>query len=245
MSAENAPDALHATRTRRRVLTGALTVALGGVLTGILAGALSGCGIAPTDVIDAGEPATGVKSPGQPEADVQLFFYGPSGLRSATRRADAPVGPEQAIEALMKGPNHAERMRGLSSVLPKFPVPLTVATRVGRVVINLPMDVKRLDSASLNQLVCTAANARVPGNKPPGEVTVTLVSKSDRVGPMVCGGNNAFPIVEPSQTRMPAPADPDGTGTGTTGAASGTTGAASGTTGAASGTTGAASGTAG
>ncbi|MFC9239953.1 hypothetical protein ACFTZK_26400 [Streptomyces decoyicus] len=215
MSAMNALNALRAPRARRRVLTGVATGALAVGLTGTLAGALAGCGIAPTDVIDAGEPATGVRSPGQPEAEVQLFFYGPSGLRSATRRAKAPVGPEQAIEVLMKGPNHAERMRGLSSVLPKFPGPLTAVTHVGSVVITLPMNVKRLDSASLNQLVCTAANARVPGNKPPGEVTVTLASKSVRVGPMVCGGNNAFPVVEPSPTRT-APTGTDQTGTGGT-----------------------------
>ncbi|WP_336047892.1 hypothetical protein [Streptomyces sp. CA2R101] len=217
MSATNAPHALRATRARRRMLTGGLTAALAGVLTGALAGGLTGCGIAPTDVIDAGEPATGVKSPGQPAADVQLFFYGPSGLRSATRRAKVPVDPELAIALLMKGPNHAERMRGLSSVLPNFPGSLTVTTHVGSVVISLPMNVKRLDSASLNQLVCTAANARVPGNKPSGEVAVTLVSKSVRVGPMVCGGNNAFPVVEPSPTGTGTPQSGTGTGSGTTG----------------------------
>ncbi|MFE3881603.1 hypothetical protein ACFXPQ_01515 [Streptomyces lydicus] len=217
MTATNARNAPRATRARRRVLTGGLTAALAGVLTGALAGGLTGCGIAPTDVIDAGEPATGVKSPGQPAADVQLFFYGPSGLRSATRRAKVPVDPELAIDLLMKGPNHAERMRGLSSVLPKFPGSLTVTTHVGSVVISLPMNVKRLDSASLNQLVCTAANARVPGNKPSGDVAVTLVSKSVRVGPMVCGGNNAFPVVEPSPTGTGTPQAGTNTG-GTTGA---------------------------
>ncbi|MFI0710030.1 hypothetical protein ACH4SK_05130 [Streptomyces inhibens] len=200
MSATNAQNALRAVRARRRVL--------GGVLTGALAGALAGCGIAPTDVIDAGEPASGVKSPGQPAADVQLFFYGPSGLRSATRPAKAPVDPEQAISLLMEGPNHAERMRGLSSVLPKFPGPLLANTGEGTVAITLPMNAKLLDSASLNQLVCTAANARVPGNMPPGKVTVTLVGAGIRVGPMVCGGNNAFPVVQPS---------PTGTGQGSAG----------------------------
>ena len=97
-------NALRATRARRRALTGrVLTAGLACVLTGTLAGVLAGCGIAPTDVIDAGEPATGVKSPGQPEADVQLFFYGPSGLRSATRRAKTPADPEQALQMLHEG----------------------------------------------------------------------------------------------------------------------------------------------
>ncbi|MFD8549557.1 hypothetical protein [Streptomyces sp. NPDC059649] len=206
MSAMNGRNTLWTPGARRRVLGGVVTVALGGVVSGALAGALAGCGIAPTDVIDAGEPASGVKSPGQPAADVQLFFYGPSGLRSATRPAKAPVDPDQALSLLMEGPNHAERMRGLSSVLPKFPGPLTAATGEGTVVINLPMNAKLLDSASLNQLVCTAANARVPGNKPPDQVMVTLVGDTVRVGPMVCGGNNAFPIVQPS------PTPPGGTG---------------------------------
>ncbi|MGY5125572.1 hypothetical protein [Streptomyces nigrescens] len=212
MSATNALNALRAVRARRLVLGGVLT----GALAGALSGGLTGCGIAPTDVIDAGEPATGVKSPGQPDADVQLFFYGPSGLRSATRPAKTPAEPEEAIRLLMRGPNHAERMRGLSSELPEFPGPLTAATREGAVEITLPINVKFLDSASLNQLVCTAANARVPGDRAPGRVTVTLVSKDIRVGPMVCGGDNAFPVVEPSPTRT-SPSDTGGSGTGGSG----------------------------
>ncbi|UQA91857.1 hypothetical protein [Streptomyces halobius] len=197
LHAPTSPHALTSARTRRTGLAGLLTGVLGAVLTV----ALAGCGIAPTDVIDAGEPAAGVKAPGEsPAADVQLFFYGPSGLRSATRPAKAPVDPEDAIQLLLEGPNHAERMRGLSSVLPKFPGRLTTATGQGTVVITLPMNAKFLDSASLNQLVCTAANAKVPGDRPPGEVTVTLVGADVRMGPMVCGGNNAFPVVEPSPT---------------------------------------------
>ncbi|MGW3008818.1 hypothetical protein ACWC9R_08245 [Streptomyces sp. NPDC001219] len=215
-------DVRHTPRTaraRRLVLGGAVT----GALACALSGALAGCGIAPTDVIDAGEPATGVRSPGQPEADVQLFFYGPSGLRSATRPAKTPVDPEQALELLMKGPNHAERMRGLTSVLPKSLGVPSAEPREGAVVITLPVVATRLDSGSLNQLVCTAANARVPGNKPSEEVAVTLVSKSDRIGPMVCGGNNAFPVVEPSPTGT-ASGTGGGSGTGGSGPQPGPTG---------------------
>ncbi|MFE1171071.1 hypothetical protein [Streptomyces sp. NPDC058773] len=212
MSGSNALNAVRAVRGRRLLPAGAVI----GALTAALSGSLAGCGIAPTDVIDAGEPATGVRSPGQPEADLQLFFYGPSGLRSATRPAKRPVEPEEALQLLLKGPNHAERMRGLTSELPKFLDSLTAETGEGTVLVTLPMSGGMPDSASLNQLVCTAANARVPGNKPSGQVTVVLMSKTDRVGPMVCGGNNAFPVVEPSPTR-PAPpggstAEPSPTG---------------------------------
>ncbi|MFF3541833.1 hypothetical protein [Streptomyces platensis] len=224
MSATNALKALRTVRARRLVLGGALA----GALAAALSGALTGCGIAPTDVIDAGEPATGVRSPGQPEADVQLFFYGPSGLRSATRPAKTPADPEEAIRLLMKGPNHAERMRGLTSVLPKFFSSPTAETHEGGVLITVPMGGELLDSASINQLVCTAANARVPGNKPAGQVAVTLVSKTDKIGPMVCGGNNAFPVVEPSPTPTPPSAtgrpDSGELGTGGSGTEPGPTG---------------------
>lgn len=219
MSTPSVRNVLRALRARRH-LPG---IVLAGALVGVLPAALAGCGIAPTDVIDAGEPATGVKSPGQPEADVLLFFYGPNGLRSATRPAKEPADPEQAIQLLRMGPNHAERMRGLSSVLPKFPGRLTAATGDGSVVLTLPMNIKLLDSASLNQLVCTAANARVPGNKPPGRVSVTVVAKSVRIGPMVCGGNNAFPVVEPSPSGTQQ-SGPDSSDTGSVGGTSGPAG---------------------
>ncbi|MEU7180343.1 MULTISPECIES: GerMN domain-containing protein [Streptomyces] len=189
MSARNAPTAARAGR-----------LALGG----LLAGALAGCGIAPTDVIDAGVPASGVKAPGQPVSDVQLFFYGQSGLRSATRPTKTPAGPQSALDLLLAGPDHAERMRGLSSVLPKFSGPLTADTTEGRVQITLP-SMRALNSAAMNQLVCTVANAQVPGHKPPGQVLVTLMDAQTRVGPMICGGNNAFPVIEPSPTGSPTP----------------------------------------
>ncbi|WP_432140571.1 hypothetical protein [Streptomyces sp. bgisy084] len=220
MSVSNVRNTLRAARARRLVLGGAVI----GALACALSGALTGCGIAPTDVIDAGEPASGVRSPGQPEADVQLFFYGPSGLRSATRPAEKPADPETALQLLMKGPNHAERMRGLTSVLSKALAMPHAETREGAVVISLPVSAARLDSGSLNQLVCTAANARVPGNKPSGEVAVTLTSETDRIGPMVCGGNNAFPVVEPSPTPPSSTARPDTGEPGTDGSATGESG---------------------
>ncbi|MCK7622778.1 hypothetical protein MUU72_06615 [Streptomyces sp. RS10V-4] len=196
-------------RTTARQVAGRLAAPV--ALAGALAVALAGCGVEPTDVIDAGEPASGLRAPGKPPADVQLYFYGPDGLHPATRRAKEPLDPQAAIDLLAQGPNHAERMRGLSSVVPKFPGPLTATTGPGRVVIDLPVNAKLLDPASLNQLVCTAANARVPGDKPPGQVSVTLVGGGVRVGPMVCGGNNAFPLVQPTPT---GPGDTGGTAGG-------------------------------
>ncbi|MFI7098851.1 hypothetical protein ACIBK8_05770 [Streptomyces sp. NPDC050161] len=196
---------MRAPRTLRTV-----GITLGGLLlAGWSAAALSGCGIAPTDVIDAGVPATGVKAPGRPDADVQLFFYGPAGLRSATRPAKEPVDPQQAIDLLLAGPNHAERQRGLTSVLPKLSDRPTAETGAGKVDIALPLTPRKLDTASLSQLVCTAANARIPGDKPPGEVIVNLTGSGDRVGPMVCGGNTAFPVLQPTPAASPPTDSPE------------------------------------
>ncbi|MFH9419638.1 hypothetical protein [Streptomyces sp. NPDC017529] len=174
-------------------------------LGGLLIGALAGCGIAPTGVIDAGEPAHGLKAPGKPAPDVQLYFLGPTGLRPASRPATAPVGPEEAINLLLAGPNDAERQRGLSNVLPLLPGPVTAEARDGAVTVHLPTNAKRLDTPSMSQLVCTAANASVPGGRRPSDVQVTLVGDNIRVGPMVCGGGNAFPFIQPGSTSAPAP----------------------------------------
>lgn len=58
----------------------------------------------------------------------------------------------------------------------------------------------------MSQLVCTAANASVPGSRHPAEVRVTLVGDNVKVGPMVCGGTNAFPLIQagPSPSATPA-----------------------------------------
>ncbi|MFD7668022.1 hypothetical protein [Streptomyces sp. NPDC059788] len=175
-------------------------------LGGLLAGTLAGCGIAPTGVIDAGEPAHGVKAPGKPAPDVQLYFLGPAGMRAASRPANAPVGPDEAIQLLLAGPNDAERQRGLTNVLPVLPGPVTADAQDGTVTVQLPMNAKRLDTPSMSQLVCTAANASVPGGRSPAEVRVTLVGEGVRVGPMVCGGTNAFPLIQPGPSVAAKPA---------------------------------------
>ncbi|MFF3276061.1 hypothetical protein ACFYWU_34770 [Streptomyces chrestomyceticus] len=188
------PNSARTRLTRRITLGGLLT----GVLGALSATALTGCGIAPTGVIDAGEPAHGLKAPGKPAPDVQLYFLGPTGLRPASRPATAPVGPEEAINLLLKGPNDAERQRGLTNVLPVLPGRVTAEAEDGKVTVHVPMNAKRLDTPSMSQLVCTAANASVPGARNPSEVLVTLVGSNVRVGPMVCGGTNAFPFIQPS-----------------------------------------------
>lgn len=166
-------------------------------LAALLVAALAGCGIEPSDVIDAGEPATGLKSDGQAPADVQLFFLASTGLRSAARSADRPATPQRAIDLLLTGPNAAERQRGLTTALPDLRGRVTVTSREGRLTVTMPADPEKLDQPALSQLVCTAANGQVPGGRPPEEVPVTVRGKDVEVGPLVCGGNNAYPHITP------------------------------------------------
>ncbi|WP_051831838.1 hypothetical protein [Streptomyces violens] len=183
---------------RARVRTGAVAAAL-------LVGTLAGCGIEPSDVIDAGEPATGLKSDGQAPADVQLFFLASTGLRSAARSADRPATPQGAVDLLLTGPNAAERQRGLTTALPDLRGRVTVTSREGRLTVTMPDDPEKLDQPALSQLVCTAANGQVPGDRPPEEVPVTVRGKDVEVGPLVCGGNNAYPYITP-RTASPSAA---------------------------------------
>ncbi|MBZ4014877.1 hypothetical protein [Streptomyces purpurogeneiscleroticus] len=182
-------------------------------LAALLVGPLAGCGIEPSDVIDAGEPATGLKSDGQAPADVQLFFLASTGLRSAARSADRPATPQRAVDLLLTGPNAAERQRGLTTALPDLRGRVTVTSREGRLTVTMPADPEKLDQPALSQLVCTAANGQVPGDRPPEDVPVTVRGKDVEVGPLVCGGNNAYPYITPrSAPPSAAPtAAPDGT----------------------------------
>ncbi|UNO43040.1 hypothetical protein [Streptomyces sp. MST-110588] len=212
---------MNSARVRRPASGGLVTAGL--LATGgLLVGTLTGCGVAPTGVIDAGEPAKGIKAPGKPAPDVQLYFLGPAGLRPASRPAKAPVDAEEAVQLLMDGPNDAERQRGLSNVLPRFPGEVTVEADAGRIVIRVPMNAKMLSTPALSQLVCTAANAHVPGGKPAAEVSVTVTGGGSSTGPMVCGGNNAFPVIQLKPTHSPSAAPDPGSESGSgTGSASG------------------------
>ncbi|WP_420708697.1 histidine kinase dimerization/phospho-acceptor domain-containing protein [Streptomyces sp. NRRL S-1813] len=122
---------------------------------------LAGCGISPTAPTTAGAPASGALQPGTRTHDARLLFVGPTGLRYAARTFTSSIGPQEAIDLLLKGPSPAERKRGLTTLVPAMKVRVTAeAGRNGVVHLRLPTTVDRLDHAAVSQLVCTAAKAR-------------------------------------------------------------------------------------
>lgn len=134
----------------------------------------AGCGISPAGPESAGAPASGVHRPGA-RADAgytRLYFVGPYGPRSASRSADSPLGPQQALDLLLEGPTSTERARGLTSEIPSLDGKLTATAAKGAVDVYLPVNVNDLQVAAVNQLTCTAAHAEVPGSGPATRVRI-------------------------------------------------------------------------
>ncbi|MBZ4321120.1 hypothetical protein [Streptomyces huiliensis] len=154
----------------------------------LLLGTLAGCGIEPSEVIEFGQPATGVHQPGAPGWAARLYFAVVTGVIATPRPADGPVTAEDAVRLMLQGPNEAERTRGIySDIGIRRPETDTlVTTERGRVAIRLPVDVTRLTRTARIQLVCTAAHNQVPGGLPWNQVKVTLSGGGKRLDALEC-----------------------------------------------------------
>lgn len=130
---------------------------------------LGACGIPATGVVDAGEPATGVR----PAALV--YFLRDGAVVAVPRRTVSPVGVGSALVLLEKGPTEPERYQGLSSDLPPGTALSAVTEAGGQVWIGLPPAVGPLTGAAVEQLVCTAAAAATLLGAAPGTGTVRVV----------------------------------------------------------------------
>ncbi|MFG2000618.1 hypothetical protein ACGFNU_15890 [Spirillospora sp. NPDC048911] len=142
-----------------------------------LSAALSaGCGVGSTGPVPAGAPASGLQA-GSLSHDAHLYFVGPYGLQAVTRELDASATPQETLDLLLKGPDTAERARGLITEVPRLHGRLTARAADGAVDLYLPMPVSNMNGGGglgLSQIICTAANAEVPGGKPPPEVNVRV-----------------------------------------------------------------------
>ncbi|MGW4982344.1 hypothetical protein [Streptomyces mirabilis] len=116
---------------------------------------LSSCGIPETGVVEAGEPATGIRPA------YVLYFVGESTLLAARRHVFGPGGIETAVAMLFQGPSAEERRKGMTTELPPMRYAPTVRTDGGRLSIELPDWTTPLTGTALSQLICTAAGARL------------------------------------------------------------------------------------
>lgn len=135
-------------------------------------GALASCGIPTTGVVEAGGPASGAVP------TLRVYFVAGGALRGVDRGVAAPVGPESAVQVLLRGPTRAEQAEGLYTLLPPVPSLMSqvkVTSRDGRMTIRLsavPGDSGGLAAA---QLICTSVAAQrvVAPRVDPLPVTVT------------------------------------------------------------------------
>lgn len=145
-------------------------------IAAVLATSLAGCGIGSTGPVPAGPPASGLREPGSASHVALLYFIGPSGLQAAPRQVKTALSPQQSLDLLLKGPDAAELARGLISEVPPMHGRLAATADNGAVNLYLPVRVAQMNGGGfgLSQIICTAANAQVPGGKQPPDVDVRV-----------------------------------------------------------------------
>jgi len=137
----------------------------------------AGCGIGSTGPVRAGAPASGLREPGSSHHYAQLYFVSPYGIQAVTREVDAPLTPQQALDLLLKGPDTAERARGLSTEVPPLGGGLVAQSADGAVDLRLPVTVANMTRGGglgLSQVICTAADAQASDSKQSPEVDVRV-----------------------------------------------------------------------
>jgi hypothetical protein len=153
--------------------------------------ALAACGVPPSSVIQAGEPAVGM-----PPA-VSVYFLAGDSLLAVPRPGPSSAGLTTALRLLFEGPPAATGITRLTTELPPLPGPPTYTVKGTTVVVHLPADVDRLTRLATEQLVCTvAANWPGPPGRPKG---------LDPVGPSGAASGAAAATAVP----LPTSASPD------------------------------------
>ncbi|MFC9620223.1 hypothetical protein ACFTXM_09560 [Streptomyces sp. NPDC056930] len=153
-----------------------------GVVVAALGIALMGCGVQPTGVIGAGEPASGLTR------GIRLYYASAGGLRGVPLLDKEVKNLNAVVKLLLSGPPPAEQRDGLTSLvqLPGFSVTGT-GTRV-TVRLDGPYAESGRDQGT-GQLVCTLARAQsvLDPKVRTDDVEVTLrPSEGAALGPYRC-----------------------------------------------------------
>ncbi|MFD9034627.1 hypothetical protein ACFVZW_26355 [Streptomyces sp. NPDC059567] len=147
----------------------------------LLVAALAGCGVRPTEVIDAGEPASGLST------GLRIYFASDKGLRAVPRH-NKLKDLNSVIKLLTAGPNTAEQTSGLLSLV-EPPGSYDAVGNGTKVMLAMPGAHLTPDNHLLSgQLVCSLAHAQSMLNPKvhPDDVQVTLTSDGAPLGPYRC-----------------------------------------------------------
>ncbi|MGC5016807.1 hypothetical protein ACLQ2R_39085 [Streptosporangium sp. DT93] len=130
---------------------------------------VAGCGVRPSDAIDAGEPPSGGVAPA---TTITVHLVRNGRLHAVTRPwpGGRPRFSADTLALLLAGPTARERARGITTDIPAGAGPFSVATRSpGHLVVALSVPAGELSALAVEQIVCTAA-ATTPES--PARVTV-------------------------------------------------------------------------
>lgn len=130
---------------------------------------LSGCGIPSTGVVEAGDPATGLRPL------TLVYFVQDGALIPVARSTVEPAGVDMAVKLLAEGPAGPERLDGVTTDLPLPIFFRSVRVQATGVSIEISGDARPLSRIAVRQLVCTATTARriTEPQADPAQVTVT------------------------------------------------------------------------
>ncbi|MCX4823948.1 hypothetical protein OG883_29555 [Streptomyces sp. NBC_01142] len=154
-----------------------------GVVVAALGIALMGCGVQPTGVIGAGEPASGLTR------GMRLYYASDSGLRGVPLLDREVKDLNAVVKLLAGGPPPAEQRDGLTSLVQELGG-YSVTGTGSRVTVRLdgPYTATGRDQGT-GQLVCTLARAQsvLDPKVRADDVEVTLrPSESAALGPYRC-----------------------------------------------------------
>lgn len=136
---------------------------------------LTACAIPTTGIAKAGAPAIARPADGI----VRLYFLGPHGTAVVSRPTHTPLTPQAALDLLLKGPTQPEqRIRGLTTRLPKMNGKIIAKTTTNTVDVHLPPTTTPLQPAAISQITCTAAHANIPGHHPPTRIDIRIHTKN-------------------------------------------------------------------
>ncbi|MEU1616573.1 hypothetical protein ABZ479_04625 [Streptomyces sp. NPDC005722] len=138
---------------------------LAALTTGLAAGlALTACGVPPSGVIEAGEPASGMYSPVPQNAKpvlVSLYFLDNGKPRAYVRKATTPWDAEAAVRMLFGGPSPDEATQ-VTTELPRLKDGLQVKTGSDGVYVQLPKGLPPFSRRAMMQLACTVSGVGGP-----------------------------------------------------------------------------------
>ncbi|MET8124135.1 hypothetical protein ABZV67_13940 [Streptomyces sp. NPDC005065] len=133
---------------------------------------LSACGVPPSDVIQAGEPASGMFSPGAtPSAPtvIPVYFLHKGDLTPYPRKIGDPGDFGAVVRLLFDGPSTSEAVATTTELPRLTDTPDVTIGGDNTLSIQLPEDVPPLSHLAMRQLACTVAHVALPSAALPAD----------------------------------------------------------------------------